>query len=1044
MLDCRSGLLWSSRARISTLYFLPPTVRPSASDLRTWSRMKSSPRRRERKGPAGGAGVVHVSECLQGALRCGYSPPRRPGRTLRFSGTRDFAGAAGKVDWNGPAQGRNACATVARPRVFLASTLRDFAQTPASGLMHRPALPGHRHDKFGYWQDVVCRALVDLECRPMSGMAFEASVEGSRLEGLSVARIEASAHRVERQPSAIARASEESLIFNFVLSGVAMAQQDGRSVVLRAGDGAVCDAQRPYSLRFDDTFKIITIKLARSAIAHRAGSIHRITATSFGESSQMCPILFRVPGELQQAGIAPAARCLGEGGQELHRAAGRSPRRSHPGLTAAAVRIPRNRVDAREGLRGAPPRRVRTRHGHGEHRLEPVAALHQQAVRSREHIPDAVHLAPALERAAADLQDPARAGLGISAIAMAHGFNDLSHFSRAFRQRFDLSPRAYRASGIASGASTIAHRGGTEQGHVAHQLVGQDLQHGRCALLPAHRQAVERGPTHEHCRGAQGQGLRDVAAAPDSAVHEHGDAPGDRTCDARQRGDRRGRRIVLAAAMVRHDQAVDAVVERHACIVRMEHALEKQRPLPHSTKPRQRFPDERPVHRARQQGRLHAGRTRAAAGGRQARCRPEWHAKSVAQVELAVAADGNVHRQHQRLVAVRRARSTIWPAISRCMTLKLHPLHAVWRGRAHILQPHVWKQSTPRRRNADGQRPFPAEDPTEVSTCVVSRSTRGVSSMADRSPAHGRIAAVPRGLRADSLRCSTAWESIAASGDGACFCEANERQQGLRDRQLDVQGTGQFYDGTVDALHLGTATGQHVLQHGGLVSPVVVDGVRHIGPAFGGVDVDAQAQRDGQHFRDDLVREAAAVGQPAEFVDRAAGYRADAVQRGVEGDLLPDRRPHGTVGGAIEPAFVSTSATWDTKRRSTPSAAMSRTTPWPWEVHVAGTDHVRWPCGDADQHPLQRHELRDLLDIAQAVLQRQHMHPRSDQVPYPGQGRAGVQCLGEHQEQIGEAGGVFRSHGLQRRDLPVTAVGRQAKPLGADRIDVRVVLRRSA
>jgi AraC-like DNA-binding protein len=49
-----------------------------------------------------------------------------------------------------------------------------------------------------------------------------------------------------------------------------------------------------------------------------------------------------------------------------------------------------------------------------------------------------------LERAAIDLRDPARESLGISAIAMAHGFNDLSHFSRAFRQRFEMSPRAYR------------------------------------------------------------------------------------------------------------------------------------------------------------------------------------------------------------------------------------------------------------------------------------------------------------------------------------------------------------------------------------------------------------------------------------------------------------------------------------------------------------------------------------------------------------------------------------------------------------------------
>jgi AraC-like DNA-binding protein len=36
---------------------------------------------------------------------------------------------------------------------------------------------------------------------------------------------------------------------------------------------------------------------------------------------------------------------------------------------------------------------------------------------------------------------------GISAIAMAHGFNDLSHFSRSFRQLFGMSPRAYRCDG---------------------------------------------------------------------------------------------------------------------------------------------------------------------------------------------------------------------------------------------------------------------------------------------------------------------------------------------------------------------------------------------------------------------------------------------------------------------------------------------------------------------------------------------------------------------------------------------------------------------
>jgi len=302
----------------------------------------------------------------------------------------------------------------------------------------------------------VCRALVDLECRPVSGMAFEASVEGSCLEGLSVARIEASAHRVERRSSAISRASEESLIFNFVLSGVAMAQQDGRSVVLRAGDGTVCDAQRPYSLRFDDAFKILTIKMARSAIAHRAGSIHRITATSFGESSQMCPILFGyLVSFSKQASLLPpaASEKVARNFTELLAAA------LDEVILASPLPLSEYRATALMRVRDFVERHLDV----CELDTSMVSTALNLSPRYINKLFEAENTSLTryiwrrrLERAAADLQDPSRAGLGISAIAMAHGFNDLSHFSRAFRQRFDLSPRAYRASGIAPGTSTAS------------------------------------------------------------------------------------------------------------------------------------------------------------------------------------------------------------------------------------------------------------------------------------------------------------------------------------------------------------------------------------------------------------------------------------------------------------------------------------------------------------------------------------------------------------------------------------------------------------
>ena len=43
------------------------------------------------------------------------------------------------------------------------------------------------------------------------------------------------------------------------------------------------------------------------------------------------------------------------------------------------------------------------------------------------------------------LCDPALAARSISEIAVAWGFNDAAHFSRAFRARFGRSPRELRA-----------------------------------------------------------------------------------------------------------------------------------------------------------------------------------------------------------------------------------------------------------------------------------------------------------------------------------------------------------------------------------------------------------------------------------------------------------------------------------------------------------------------------------------------------------------------------------------------------------------------
>jgi AraC family transcriptional activator of tynA and feaB len=51
-----------------------------------------------------------------------------------------------------------------------------------------------------------------------------------------------------------------------------------------------------------------------------------------------------------------------------------------------------------------------------------------------------------LERCAEQLIDASLRCRSVSQIAVDNGSNDLSHFSKAFRQRYGMSPRAYRAA----------------------------------------------------------------------------------------------------------------------------------------------------------------------------------------------------------------------------------------------------------------------------------------------------------------------------------------------------------------------------------------------------------------------------------------------------------------------------------------------------------------------------------------------------------------------------------------------------------------------
>ena len=304
----------------------------------------------------------------------------------------------------------------------------------------------HARDKFSYWNEVICRTVVDLDCRPVEQSHFEASIGGFDAPGLGVYDIHTQAHLVYRDKTEISRLDNDALIINYVTAGSLHAEQDGRSVELQPGDGAISDAARPYFLSFDRPLGCVSVKVYKSELRHRVADIERITAQSLARGSSLNPLVFDTMRSL----IEHAPRLSGASA-----------------LRAVDVFKDLLSASLNEMLQGAPTPLSEYR-GVALLRIKAFVDQHLcDATLDPERVARGIGLSSRyinklfeaegtslgrhiwhrrLDRCAVRLRDLAWAHVSTSTIALEHGFNDLSHFSRAFRKRYGQSPRAYRAN----------------------------------------------------------------------------------------------------------------------------------------------------------------------------------------------------------------------------------------------------------------------------------------------------------------------------------------------------------------------------------------------------------------------------------------------------------------------------------------------------------------------------------------------------------------------------------------------------------------------
>jgi AraC-like DNA-binding protein len=294
--------------------------------------------------------------------------------------------------------------------------------------------------RFTYWSEVICRNFAPAENRThVASDAFRASLRGRAMGPIGITRIMSTPMISSRTTQSIRREPLDCFFVSLLEAGSAHMTQSGRQVVQRAGDFMMYDSAQPFVYDMTDVYKGLWLRLPRQVVASRMANPDILTGRIVSVESPLGKLgaaILQQAADMELAGDGPAAARVAtsivdilaaafetEAGMDLNE----NPRhvnlldraKSHilanlddPDLDTDSLvdvlgvsRRTLNRLFAREGT-------------------TPIRWLWQQR----------------LERGRVMLESGAKAR--VTDVALSCGFSDFSHFSRAFKTEFGLSPKA--------------------------------------------------------------------------------------------------------------------------------------------------------------------------------------------------------------------------------------------------------------------------------------------------------------------------------------------------------------------------------------------------------------------------------------------------------------------------------------------------------------------------------------------------------------------------------------------------------------------------
>jgi AraC-like DNA-binding protein len=295
------------------------------------------------------------------------------------------------------------------------------------------------HERFSFWREAICQSMFNISIEAATER-FTARLSARSAGALSFARSESSDYRIMRSRRDVETAPADHWTIYLQMRGRTVFEQGGEVVTLEPNDIAILDGRRPFRAGFSEGGRRAVAKLPRQMLDHRAPWLRRRPLHRIPAGAQFADLARDHMIALTAEDAAPddrASLVLGDNLANLLALAGATdilPRRLQPDLQLEAML-----AFCRQHLHDSAltPQRVAAHFGISLRTVHLRFELIGQTFGRwlLEHRLDACRTA---------LRDTRQRDANISEIAYRWGFNDLSYFNKAFRARFNTTPRAWR------------------------------------------------------------------------------------------------------------------------------------------------------------------------------------------------------------------------------------------------------------------------------------------------------------------------------------------------------------------------------------------------------------------------------------------------------------------------------------------------------------------------------------------------------------------------------------------------------------------------